>query len=772
MKKIAKVLAVQTLVLMILISSGCVKEKDEATLEPRQRNLTGYVNPFIGADQHGHTFPGATLPFGMVQLSPDTGIEGWDWCSGYHYSDSSIMGFSHTHLSGTGCGDYGNILFMPLIGRIKTEPGPKTNPDEGYRSRFDHERELAEPGYYSVLLKDYEITAELTATKRAGFHRYTFPNSNSGHILIDLSHRIRGEAVQGGVNVVNNHTIEGYSYCDPKGGGWCASGAMYTVYFAAEFNKPFSSYGVWKDNRIYEGRDKITGPKIGAFVDYKTTKGEQILVKVGISFTSIKDARKNLEVEIPNWGFNEVRSKAKNDWNKKLNKIDVESGSENDLTTFYTALYHTMIAPNTFSDVDGSYTGMDKRIHSSSDHAHYSIFSIWDTFRAEHPLLVLLEPEKDSEMIESLLDKYDQGGYLPIWELASSYTNCMIGDHATSVIADAYLKGLEGFDIEKAYAAIKKGAMDLPPKEHTFKGRVGLNYYKKLGYLPANRVGESVSRTLEYTYDDWCVAQVAKALGKTEDYEYFMGRSLNYRNLFNPSNGFFQGKKEKGPWVKLFDPRYIGGDRERLYTEGNAWQYLWSVQHDVQGLIDLMGGEGDFIEKLDHFFKQPSIITGPAVPDVTGMIGQYAHGNEPSHHIPYLYDYAGQPWKTQERVRQIMDTLYHANPGGLCGNEDVGQMSAWYVFSAMGFYPACPGMPAYAIGSPVFDRVTVHLDEYWGSNELIITAENNSPKNKYIQSVTLNGKPLNKPWITHEDVVNGGVLVFEMGPSPNKKWGT
>lgn len=751
-----------TAVIAGVLITGCINK------EP-----VDYVNPFIGTGGYGHTFPGASLPGGLVQLSPDTDIHGWNWCSGYHYTDSSIMGFSHLHRSGMGAGDWGDILIMPTTGKLKVEPGPKDNPDEGYRSRFTHEQEKASPGYYAVTLKDYGIRAELTATERAGFHKYTFPRSNNSHIIIDMEHGINDKCTDSHVKIVNDTKIEGYRFST----GFVKN---QKVYFCAQFSKPFNSYGTWKEKKIKPGSREEYGPHSGAFVNYVTSKNEIIKVKVGISYTSIDQACLNLNKEIPNWGFNRVKNKAREIWNKELSKIKVRMDSNKNETykrqqnvIFYTALYHSLLFPVIFGDVDGKYVGLDGKVHIAKDFTYYSDFSIWDVFRTEMPLLNLIQPKRVNDVINTMIAQYEQGGWLPTpQQFGNSYTNDMIGDHSVSVILDAYLKGIRDFDVEKAYEAVRKNAMEVPPAGNRSKGRVGLNYYKEYKYVPSDKVNQSVSRTLEYAYDDWCVAQLAKVLGKMDDYEMFMKRASYYKNLFDPSTGFERPKNSDGSWLEPFDPTFIGHSSERNYTEANAWQYTWFVPHDVQGLINLMGGREDFIHKLDTLFTMSSKISGVQDVDVTGMIGQYAHGNEPCHHIAYLYDYAGAPWKTQEITRRIMNKLYNAEPAGLCGNDDMGQMSAWYILSAIGFYPVCPGQGTYQIGSPIFDKVTMNLNKPYYSGRFVIKTINNSRKNKYIQSAMLNGKPLNKPWFKHSAIRSGGVLVFQMGPEPNKKWGS
>jgi predicted alpha-1,2-mannosidase len=749
------------LVFMIvcIFGSSCVNKKP-----------IDYVNPFIGTNDHGHTFPGAALPGGMVQLGPDTDIHGWDLPSGYHYRDSSIMGFSHLHRSGMGVGDWGDILIMPTTGKLKVEPGSKLNPGEGYRSRFTHKEEKASPGYYAVNLKDYGIKAELTVTERAGYHKYTFPKSEVSHILIDLEHGIADRCTGSQVEIVNNTQIEGYR---------TSTGFVKNqiVYFCAQFSKPFNSYGTWEGKNIKSGLRKQSGYQIGAFVDYVTSEDETIEVKVGISYTSIDQARLNLKKEIPNWQFDHIKEEARMIWNKELSKIKVlidtdinETCKNEKLITFYTALYHSLLFPAAFGDVDGKYMGLDDQVHSAKDFTYHSDFSLWDTFRAEMPLLVLIQPEKIKDVINTMIAQYEQGGWLPIpQQFGNRYTNDMIGDHPVSVILDAYIKGIKDFDIEKAFEAVKKNAMETPPSEHRSRGRVGLDYYKEYGYIPSDKVKESVSRTLEYAYDDWCIAQLAKILGKMDDYEMFIKRASYYKNIIDTSTGFARPKNSTGSWIEPFDPTLTVPGREKgNYTEANAWQYTWFVPHDVHELVNLEGGREIFIKKLDTFFTTSSEILGKAV-DVTGFIGQYEHGNEPSHHIIYLYDYAGAPWKTQDLVRKVIDNFYNASPAGLFGNDDMGQMSAWLVFSMMGYFPVCPGTPYYVIGSPMFDAVSIQLKK---NKEFTIKTINNSENNKYIQSAKLNGKPFDRSYIWYNEIINGGELVFVMGSQPNKTWAT
>lgn len=711
-----------------------------------QTKLTEYVNPFIGTGGHGHTYPGASLPFGMVQLSPDTDTEGWDWCSGYHYSDSSLIGFSHTHLSGTGVGDYGDILFMPTTGNIQLEPGSKDNPDSGYRSRFTHQNENASPGYYSVHLDDYSIEVELTVTKRAGFHKYIFPANEQSNILIDLAHGIQDKVIDSRLEIVNNKTIKGYR----RSKGWAAD---HTVYFYAEFSKSFNNFFITDSSKVLEDLTEAKGKELKAYVEYKTEAEEEILVKVGISHTSLEGAEQNLKTEIPNWDFESIKVQAEEEWEKELSKVLVESKNEEDKIIFYTALYHTLLSPNTLSDVDGSYIGMDKNIHSVDNGEMYTIFSLWDTFRATHPLFTIIDKERASGMVKALIAKYEESGLLPVWELASNETGTMIGYHSIPVIADAYFKGIRDYDVEKAYEGMKKSAM----QDHH-----GLELYKEMGYIPADLENESVSKTLEYAYDDWCIAQMAKDLGKEEDYNYFIERAKFYANVFDPSTSLMRAKKN-GKWFEPFDPYSVSGD----YTEANAWQYSFFVPQDVNGLINLVDGDDKFISKLDELFTASSELTGREQSDITGLIGQYAHGNEPSHHMAYLYNYAGATSKTQEMVHQILSTMYTAQPDGLSGNEDCGQMSAWYVLSAAGFYPVCPGDNKYIIGSPFFDKAEINTGN---KKKFVIRANNLSDKNIYIQSAKLNGEDYPYSYINHSDIEKGGEIIFEMGSEPSD-WG-
>ncbi|MGK9477775.1 GH92 family glycosyl hydrolase [Melioribacter sp. OK-6-Me] len=710
-----------------------------------QSKLTQFVNPFVGTDGHGHTYPGATLPFGMVQLSPDTDTEGWDWCSGYHYSDNSLIGFSHTHLSGTGCGDYGDILFMPTTGKLKIEPGSKNNPDSGYRSRFRHESEIAEPGFYSVFLDDYKIKVELTVTKRAGYHKYIFPKSDSSHILIDLKHGIQDRVIDSKIIIVNDTIVKGYR----RSTGWAKD---HTIFFFAVLSRPIESYSIFKNGKTVNS-NKASGNNIKVALHYKTEANEKIFVKVGISHTSLEGAEKNLRHEINNKDFESIKKEAESEWEKRLSSIIIEDLDVTKKRIFYTALYHAFLSPNIQSDVDGRYIGMDGKIHKEGNFTLYTVFSLWDTFRALHPLFTLIAPEENVDMINSMLRKYEESGQLPIWELASNETGTMIGYHSVPVIADAIIKNLPGIDINLALKAMNSSAMS------DFRG---LDVYKEMGYIPSDYEHESVSKTLEYSYDDWCIAQIANRAGNKDAYHYYLERSKYYVNLFDPVTRFFRPKKN-GKWVSPFDPYVVSRD----YTEANSWQYSFFVPHDVNGLIDLYGSDENFENRLDELFNANTELKGRHQPDISGLIGQYAHGNEPSHHIAYLYNYVGKPYKTQEIVDKILNTLYTDKPDGLSGNEDCGQMSAWYVLSSLGFYPVCPGSNEYIIGKPHFEKAVIN---FTNGKSFEIKTENLSDRNIYIKSAILNGLNHSESYITHEDIINGGSIVFEMTDKPTN-WG-
>jgi len=708
----------------------------------KNKKLTSYVNTFIGTGGHGHTYPGASLPFGMVQLSPDTRLTGWDGCSAYHYSDSVVYGFSHTHLSGTGISDYGDILIMPTTEKYQFENGKG---EYGFESSFKHSTEIAKPAYYKVDLERYGIKAELTATERTGMHKYTFPKNAEQQIVLDLKHR--DIVINTELKVIDENEIVGYRVSK----AWAQE---QHIYFVAQFSKDFSKVDIIENDSLKEGLRESNSKNIKAIFHFENNENDEIIVKVGISAVSIEGARRNLKTENPNWNFEEIKQKALQKWENELRKIEVEGGTQDQKTIFYTSLYHSYLNPNLFMDVDGKYRGTDMKIHKAKDFTNYTVFSLWDTFRATHPLFTITQQKRTIDFIKTFLHQYENGGQLPVWELAGNYTGCMIGYHSIPVIADAYMKGITDFDISKAFEAMKHSA-DI--------NHLGLGAYKKFGFISINDDAESVSKTLEYAYDDWCIAQIAKKLGKNDDYERFIKRAQSYKNIFNPETGFMQPKKNN-VWKTPFDPREVDFN----FTEANSWQYSFFVPQDVQGLIKLHGGDDAFINKLDALFNANSETSGRHQSDITGLIGQYAHGNEPSHHMAYLYNYAGKPWKAQKILRQIMDKLYTNEADGLSGNEDCGQMSSWYVMSALGIYSVSPGNVEYVIGTPLFEKSTINLEN---GKQFVIEAKGVSAKNIYVQSAKLNGKEYSKSYITHNDIIKSGSIVLIMGERPNKGWG-
>jgi len=706
------------------------------------KEYTQYVNPFIGTGGHGHTFPGACVPNGLVQMSPITQVEGWDWVSGYHYSDSTVMGFSHTHLSGTGCGDLGNLMLMPRLGSVISQPGTKEKPFPSYRQHFSKKNEKASVGYYSLMLQESGVKVELTATAHCGMHAYTFPASDSAQLFIDPMTEIGDHAAFAKLKIENDSTITGKSISF----GWFAP--FQQVYYVMIFSKKFDYYQLAIDHNInwmatMRASDKLTGS-----VFYRTHANEKVFVKVGISTVSVENARENLSAEIPDFDFARVVNKAKQDWKKVLSAVEVE-GSLADKEIFYTAMYHAYIQPDNIADVNGQYRNVESNVASSPTGNYYSTFSLWDTYRAAHPLYTLLTPNLASDMIKTMIIHHEQQGFLPIWTLWGAENYCMIGNHAIPVVVDAYNKGLiEKNWIERAYKAIYKTSTI----NHQFSD---WSIYTKYGYLPYNiENSQSVSKTLETCFDDWCVAEMAKSLGKKSDYEQFAKRSAYYQNLFDTATGFFRAKHSDGNWMPDFNPldtRHAHG-----YTEANAWQYLWSVQHNIPDLVRLLGGKKAFETKLDSLFNQSSKSDG-YISDVSGLIGQYAHGNEPSHHVAYLYNYAGKYDKTQEILQNVYKEMYHNAPDGYSGNEDCGQMSSWYIFSSLGFYPVNPASGIYDLGVPVFKNAKINLPN--GKTFTIIS--NLTEKNKIAKSVWLNGKKLDKLTISHSDIVNGGELRFE-----------
>ena len=689
----------------------------------------------IGTGGHGHTFPGATVPFGMVQLSPDTRVDGsWDGCSGYHYSDSIIYGFSHTHLSGTGCSDYGDIMLMPMMGVPSFD-------NKIYSSKFSHKNEKASAGSYSVKLDDDNIDVELTATTRVGFHKYTFNKDGDASIILDLLHR--DKLLDGKIKVIDNKTVEVFRRSE----AWARD--QY-IYARIEFSKPFLKSETKTSLTILEG-DITTPIDAGMYFKFNAKQGESIYVKVAISTVNTDGAKKNMDAELPGWDFEKTKKDADELWNKELSKIEVTSGDKDKLKTFYSALYHTMIQPNVNMDVDGMYRGRDNKIHKAEGFTYYSVFSLWDTFRAAHPLYTIIDQKRTSDFINTFLAQYEQGGRLPVWELASNETDCMIGYHSVSVIADAMVKGIKGFDYEKAFEASKHSAM---------LDQLGLKAYKQKGFIAMEDDNENVSKTLEYAYDDWCISQMARILNKESDYQYFMKRSQSWKNVFDPETGFMRPKKNGG-WLTPFEPREVNNN----FTEGNSWQYTFFVPQDIDGLITMMGGKDKFEKKLDELFTTSSQTTGREQADISGLIGQYAQGNEPSHHMAYLYDYIGKSSKTQERIHQILTDFYKPLPDGLIGNEDCGQMSAWYALSSMGFYEVTPGSAVYEIGDPIFDNVKIHLEN---GKEFSIETKNISSKNIYIGSGNINGVDLNE--LKYNQIIDGSKVSLVMSDMANDKW--
>ncbi len=707
-----------------------------------QQNFVQYVNPFIGTGGHGHTYPGATLPHGMVQLSPDTRMDGWDGCGGYHYSDSFIYGFSHTHLSGTGVSDFGDILLMPMNGKPSAD-------NKVYGSAFSHNNEKASAGYYSVFLDDNKIQTEFTATERVGFHHYTFSSNDQNNIILDLKHR--DEVIESSLLIEDSVTVSGLR----RSKAWAKD--QY-VYFVMKFSKPMLNYGFWeKDSLVPDKINRIEQSKnLKAYFQFDLGRSKDIYVKLAISPVSIDGAKRNMESEMPGWNFSAIKLNAEKKWDTELSKIEVKSTDENKLKIFYTALYHTAIVPNINMDVDGQYRGRDQKIHTAEGFTYYSVFSLWDTYRAAHPLYTIIDQARTLDYIKTFLIQYQQGGRLPVWELASCETDCMIGYHSVPVIVDAYAKGINDFDTTLALEAMKKSAT----WDH-----LGLPAYIKNGLIEVDDESESVSKTLEYAYDDWCIAMFAKMTGNETDYAIYMKRAQYYKNVLDTKTGFMRPRKN-GDWLNPFDPREVNNN----FTEANSWQYSFYMPQDIDGYLKLTGGAKKLEQKLDKLFSAPSQTTGRDQSDITGLIGQYAHGNEPSHHIIYLYDYTNKQYKTQELAHKVMTEMYKNEPDGLIGNEDCGQMSAWYVLSALGFYPVTPGSNNYMIGTPQFSLAEIHLEN---GKSFVINAPAVSDKNFYIKSVLLSTtaslmpKKLELPYLQHDDIANGGLVTFMMGDKPS-----
>lgn len=694
-----------------------------------------YVDPKIGTGGHGHVFVGANVPFGLVQVGPTSIPQEWDWCSGYHSSDESVIGFSHTHLSGTGIGDLFDVTLMPVIGEVKYARGTHDSYDTGMWSYADRTKEIARPGYYSVPLKRYGITAEMTATTRVGFHRYTFPASEEAAIVIDLQNGgCWDRATDVKMEQVNDTRIVGHRHSR----GWANN---QEVYFVADFSRPIDKF-------------ELVGNKMYGRVAFATEENEQIYVKVALSPVSVDGAKANLEAELPDWNFKRTIANAEKAWAKELSKVEITTDDEAAKRTFYTALYHTMIAPSVFCDVNGDYRGADGQIHKGEGHTTYTTYSLWDTYRAAMPLLSILQKERMTDIVNTMLNICDEQGRLPVWHLWGCETDCMVGNPGIISVADAIVKGDTGIDKERAFEAIKKTAM------HPGRGN---NYRIEVGYIPSDKMTQNIGHDMEYAIADGAAAYAARALGKDEDAKYFEQRSHSYRNYFDPETKFIRGRLSDGSWREPFDP-YHSSHNNDDYCEGNAWQYTWLAPQDVKGLQECFGGKEQMIQKLDSLFTVSSVVTGEnASADISGLIGQYAHGNEPSHHIIYMYSILGQPHKAADKVREVLTTLYFDAEEGLSGNEDVGQMSAWYIMSSMGFYEAEPASGRYWFGSPLFNDVKINLPD----GTFHIVAENNSAENKYIQRVWLNGEPYDKGWISHSDIKAGGELKFEMGSTPN-----
>lgn len=731
-------------ILLLFSFSACVSQQPDAETECY---ATEYVNPFIGTDFTGNTYPGAQAPFGMVQLSPDNGLPGWDRISGYFYPDSTIAGFSHTHLSGTGAGDLYDISFMPV-----TLPYKEADAPLGIYSLFSHDEETASAGYYQVRLKDYDINVELTATERCGIQRYTFPEADAA-IFLNLRKAMNWDFTNDTrIEVVDSVTIQGYRFSD----GWARD---QHIYFRTRFSKPFASVQLDTAAVIKDGK-RIGSSAIARF-DFHTSAGEQILVTTAISGVSMEGSARNLAAEAPADDFDKYLAVTRKNWNEQLSKVEIKSNDIDEKVKFYTALYHSMLAPTIYSDVDGAYYGPDKQVHQADGWTNYSTFSLWDTYRAAHPLYTYIEPQRVNDMVKSFLAFSEQNGRLPVWNFYGSETDMMIGYHAVPVIVDAYLKGIGDFDPKKALAACVATA--------NIDEYRGIGLYKKYGYVPYdvtdhyNSENWSLSKTLEYAYDDYCIARMAEKLGEKQIADEFYKRSLNYKNVYNSQTTFMQPRNNKGSFIEDFSP----DDYTPHICESNGWQYFWSVQQDVDGLISLVGGKERFAQKLDSMFTYNPSADEDLPIFSTGMIGQYAHGNEPSHHVIYLFNAIGQPWKTQKYAVEVMHELYKNTPAGLCGNEDCGQMSAWYVFSAMGFYPVDPISGKYEIGTPMYPEMKMHLAN---GKTFTILAPAVSKENIYIQSVKLDGKPYDKSYITHEQIMNGSIFEFEMGNKPGKVW--
>lgn len=735
------------LILSIVLLCSC---KTNDTADSKSDNVVSFVDPYIGTGGHGHTFLGVAVPFGAVQVGLSNINKGWDWCSAYHYSDSVVIGFAHLHLSGTGCSDTGDLLFMPYTGEVKTEPGTQDDLSSGYGSYYSHKNEKGSVGYYSVLLDEHDINVELTATERVAFHRYTFPDKKvEKRVMINLKDANGDDRpLETFIEQVDEKTIRGYRFST----GWSKK---QEIFFTAVFSQPVQL-------EIYDHSLPVDAKSLKS-VDIKgnvslISDAKDLMIKVGISPVSMENAANNIANEIPDWNFEDIVKQTTQKWETELGKIKIEVNDPTVKRIFYTAMYHSFMQPIIFNDHHHSYRGTDKNIYENAEFTNYTVFSLWDTYRAAHPLYTILQQERVPDFIKSMLAIYDQQGRLPVWHLYGSDTNEMIGIQSVPVIADAILKNIPGFNYQQAYEAMKNSMLG------DYKG---LHYVRELGYIPSDLENESVAKGLEYAIADWGIAQVAKKLGKEADYQLFSKRAKNYMHYWDQQTNFFRGKNKDGKFSVPFNP-IRSTHRKDDYCEGNAWQYTWLVPHDVEGLVSLFGNEDAFVSKLDSLFVVEASLGEDASPDISGLIGQYAHGNEPGHHVIYLYPFVGQQWKTAEKSRYIMKNMYHDRPDGLIGNEDCGQMSSWYIFSSLGFYPVNPSNGLYVFGSPLFDKATISLPE---NKTFEIIALNNSEENIYIQSVELNGNPYFNTYIKHADIMKGGILKFSMGPQPNMSFG-
>jgi predicted alpha-1,2-mannosidase len=732
-----------TMLLLAATTSYCQSQKN---------NPVKYVDPYIGTGDHGHVFLGAHVPFGAVQVGPTNYVKGWDWCSGYHYSDSIVTGFAQLHLSGTGIGDLGDVSVMPYTGTVKTTPGTEKEPFAGYATLYTHKDEVVKPGYYAMNLKAYKIKAEMTATERVAFHKYTFPQSSESHIAINLAMGIGWDKpTKTFLKKIDATTYTGYRYST----GWAKDQRLY---FAVKLSRAADELLLFNDNKAMEG-DQAEGETVVGVLNFKTRANEVIQFKIGISPVSEENALANITAEIPDWNFTRIADKAYNAWNRELSKVMVKTNNLRDLRTFYTSLYHCFTAPILYNDHNGDYLGTDKKVYHHPGFQNYTVFSLWDVYRAAQPLFTLIQPERVPDMMQSLLSIYQQQGKLPIWPLMGCETDCMVGYPAVPIIAGAYFKGFKGIDPQLAFEAMKASSM---------RDDYGMKMIKEKGYIAADKEYESVSKALEYALSDWCIAQMAHKLGKQADYEYYSKRAKAYTQYFDPKTGFMRAKLDNGAFREPFNP-FQSIHEKGDYTEGNAWQYTWLVPQDVEGLINLYGGDKPFTQKLDSLFIVQGDMGAEASPDISGMIGQYAHGDEPSHHIAYMYAYAGQQWKTAEKVHYILRNEYHDQPAGLCGNEDCGQMSAWYIISSLGFYPVNPSGTSFVFGSPLFDQATINLPS---GKTFTVKTTNRNENNSYIQSAKLNGKPYTRSFITYQEIMNGGTLEFVMSATPNKAFGT